>query len=170
LVDYELGVNPFEAERSKFIAAIGHISQLPNLEMNFRRGDSLHDYICGHPVRLDGTQLADYTDDLARIEKLGQQLHHAKRADTKKKLRLEMLSHRLDLGKRVVTDQIAALQRQANQIAGVWFGESASETEKRRKFEKEIARLRDALKQLEKDRKEFQRLQSRPLDKDFYRN
>jgi len=35
LVDYELGVNPFEAERSKFIAAIGHISQLPNLEMNF---------------------------------------------------------------------------------------------------------------------------------------
>ena len=49
LVDYELGVNPFEAERSKFLEAIGHISQLPNLEMNFRRGDSLHDYICGHP-------------------------------------------------------------------------------------------------------------------------
>lgn len=170
LVDYELGVNPFEAERSKFIAAIGHISQLPNLEMNFRRGDSLHDYICGHPVRLDGTQLADYTGDLARIEKLGQQLHHAKRGDTKKKLRLEILSRRLELGKRVVADQIAVLQTQANQIANVWFGESASEAEKRRKLEQEIAHLRDALKQLEKDGKEFQRLQSRPLDKDFNRN
>ncbi len=29
LVDYELGVNPFEAERGKFIEAINHISQLP---------------------------------------------------------------------------------------------------------------------------------------------
>jgi hypothetical protein len=170
LVDYELGVNPFEAERGKFIEAINHISQLPNLEMNFRRGDSLHDYICGHPVRLDGTQLADYTDDLALIEKHGEQLHHAKHADTKKKLRLEILSHRLALGKRVVTDQVAALQKQAREIADVWFGETTSETEKRRKVEQEIGRLRDALKQLEKDEKEFQRVQSRPLDKDFYRN
>jgi type I restriction-modification system DNA methylase subunit len=170
LVDYELGVNPFESERSKFIEAINHISQLPNLEMNFRRGDSLHDYICGHPVRLDGTQLSDYTDDLALIEKKGQQLHHAKRADTKKKLRLEILARRLELGHRVVTDQIGVLQKQANQIADVWFGESASETERRRKFEQEIARLRDALKQLERDAKEFKRIESRPLDKDFYRN
>ena len=66
--------------------------------MNFRRGDSLHDYICGHPVRLDGTQLADYTDELARVEDLGQELHHAKRADKKKRLRLEILSRRLGLG------------------------------------------------------------------------
>lgn len=170
LVDYELGVNPFEAERSKFIEAINHISQLPNLEMNFRRGDSLHDYICGHPVRLDGTQLADYTDELALIEKKGQQLHHAKRADAKKKLRLEILARRLDLGKRVVSDQIGVLQKQSNQIADVWFGESASETEKRGKLEQEIVRLRDALKQLEKDEKEFKRLEARPLDKSFYRN
>src|SRR6266702_3653645 len=124
LVDYELGVNPFEAERGKFIEAIGHISQLPNLEMNFRRGDSLHDYICGNPVRLDGTQLSDYTDDLGQIEKFGQELHQAKRAERKKRLRLEILSRRLAL----------------------------------------------ALKQLEHDGKEFQRVQSKPLDKDFYRN
>ena len=34
----------------------------------------------------------------------------------------------------------------------------------------EILRLRDALKQLEKDAKEFQRVQAKPLDKNFYRN
>ena len=170
LVDYELGVNPFEAERGKFIEAIGHISQLPNLEMNFRRGDSLHDYICGNPVRLDGTQLSDYTDDLGQIEKFGQELHQAKRAERKKRLRLEILSRRLALGKRVVTDQIAAMQNQANQITDTWFGESASDTDKRRKVEQEIVRLRVALKQLEHDGKEFQRVQSKPLDKDFYRN
>lgn len=96
--------------------AIGHISQLLNLEMNFRRGDSLHDYICGHPVRLDGTQLADYNDALARIEKSGQELHQAKRAEKKKRLRLEILAQRLDLGKRVVTDQIRALS--TNQQVG----------------------------------------------------
>jgi hypothetical protein len=168
LVDYELGVNPFEAERSKFIEAINHISQLPNLEMNFRRGDSLHDYICGHPVRLDGTQLKDYTDDLALIEKRGRQLHNAKRGDTKKKLRLEILSGRLALGQRVVKDQIHALS--TNQQVGDLFGIGASDAANQRRVEAEIARLRDALKQLEKDAKEFQRLQSRPLDKDFYRN
>lgn len=82
LVDYELGVNPFEAERNKFLHAISAISQLPNLEMNFRRGDSLHDYICGHPVRLD-LQTAVYASDLAAIERLGLDLHQAKRAEKK---------------------------------------------------------------------------------------
>ena len=171
LVDYELGVNPFEAERSKFIEAINHISQLPNLEMNFRRGDSLHDYICGHPVRLDGTQLADYTDDLAFIERKGEKWHHARRAETKKKLRLEILAHRIDLGKRVITDQIAALQKQAGVIADVWFGESMSESEKRRKLEQEIARLRDALKQLESDERNLAKLRTQDSLNltDFYR-
>jgi hypothetical protein len=133
-VDYELGVNPFEAERSKFIEAINHISQLPNLEMNFRRGDSLHDYICGHPVRLDGTQLADYTDDLARIEKSGQELHQAKRAEKKKRLRLEILAQRLDLGKRVVTDQIRALS--TNQQVGDLFGLTGSDAASYESFAK----------------------------------
>ncbi|MBI3850569.1 MAG: Eco57I restriction-modification methylase domain-containing protein [Verrucomicrobia bacterium] len=168
LVDYELGVNPFEAERSKFIEAINHISQLPNLEMNFRRGDSLHDYICGHPVRLDGTQLTDYTDDLARIEKSGQELHQAKRAERKKRLRLEILAQRLDLGKRIVTDQIRALQ--TNQQVGDLFGLTGSDAATQRRVDAEIARLRDAHKQLEKDEKEFQRVQAKPLDKNFYRN
>ena len=60
LVDYELGVNPFEAERSEFIKAIDKISQLPNLEMNFKRGDSLHDYVCGHPVRIEPQKPSRY--------------------------------------------------------------------------------------------------------------
>ena len=169
LVDYELGVNPFEAERSKFIEAINHISQLPNLEMNFRRGDSLHDYICGHPVRLDGTQLADYTDDLARIEKSGQELHQAKRAEKKKRLRLEILAQRLDLGKRVITDQINALS--ANQQIGDLFGLTGSDAATQRRVDAETARLRDAHKQLEKDEKEFQRLSKRTADSTplFYR-
>jgi len=39
-----------------------------------------------------------------------------------------------------------------------------------RRVDAEIARLRERAQALEKDEKEFQRLQSRPLDKDFYRN
>lgn len=112
-------------------------------------------------MRLDSTQLADYSDELARIEKLGQELHQAKRAEKKRLLRLQILSLRLDLGNRIVKEQIAALQKRTNEIADVWFGESASETEKRRKLETEINRLRDALKHLENDQKEFKRLQSR---------
>lgn len=168
LVDYELGVNPFEAERGKFIEAIAHISQLPNLEMNFRRGDSLHDYICGHPVRLDGTQLKSYDDELLRIEKLGQELHHAKRADKKKRLRLEILSRRIELGQRVIKDQMQALRKNV-QVRDL-FGVEGSDAAVQRRVEAETARLQTALKQLEKDDKEFQRLQSRPLDKNFYRN
>src|SRR5439155_4532773 len=48
LVYYELGVDPCELTgvegRTTFANALKEISQLPNLEMNFRRGDSLHDY------------------------------------------------------------------------------------------------------------------------------
>jgi hypothetical protein len=50
VVDYDLGLEPFTAEKSHFSHAIERISQLPNLEMNFHRGDSLHDNICGVPI------------------------------------------------------------------------------------------------------------------------
>src|SRR5207237_6599334 len=79
LVDYELGVNPFEAERSAFIGAINRISQLPNLEMNFKRGDSLHDFICDHPVRIEPQKPNQYAADLERIEKLSAKLHKSTR-------------------------------------------------------------------------------------------
>jgi hypothetical protein len=47
--DYDLGLDPFTAERSQFSHAIERISQLPNLEMNFHRGGSLQDHISGVP-------------------------------------------------------------------------------------------------------------------------
>ena len=172
LVDYELGVNPFEAERSKFIEAIGHISQLPNLEMNFRRGDSLHDYICGHPVRLDGTQLADYSDDLALIEKKGEHCTTPNAATRRKKLRLEILSHRLDLGQRVV-NRPDSRSRTSQPASGRLVWRRALPTPNQTaELEAEIARLRDALKQLESDGRELAKLHKlKSLNlTDFYRH
>jgi hypothetical protein len=68
LVDYDLGVDPFELTgvegRARFASALREISQLPNLEMNFRRGDSLHDYICGHPVRIEPQKPSQYAEAL----------------------------------------------------------------------------------------------------------
>ena len=53
IVDYDLGLDPFSAERTQFQTAISRISQLPNLEMNFHRGDSLLDLISDVPVRIE---------------------------------------------------------------------------------------------------------------------
>ena len=125
LVDYELGVNPFDAERSEFVKAISKISQLPNLEMNFKRGDSLHDYVCGNPVRIEPQKPSQYAGELERIEKLGAKLHKAKRGETKKKIRVEILEKRIALARRIIDDEIAALKK--GFIASNWFGESISE-------------------------------------------
>jgi hypothetical protein len=61
VVDYDLGVDHFEADKSQFNSAIDGISQLPNLEMNFHRGDSLHDHISGVPIVImpEKTRIAD---------------------------------------------------------------------------------------------------------------
>jgi len=75
--------------------------------MNFRRGGQPPRLICGHPVRLDGTQLADYTTTWRSLRKKGEQLHHAKRADTKKKLRSNPFPSARPR-QRVVNDQIHA--------------------------------------------------------------
>src|SRR5262249_32085753 len=53
VVDYDLGLDPFGAERTQFLAAIRRISQLPNLEMSFHRGDSLLDLISDVRVRIE---------------------------------------------------------------------------------------------------------------------
>lgn len=169
LVDYELGVNPFEAERSEFINAIKKISQLPNLEMNFKRGDSLHDYICGHPVRIEPQKPSQYAAELERIEKLGARLHKARRGETKKNLRLEILEKRIALAGRVIEDEIAALKK--GFIGSNWFGESISEREERERTEREINRLQTALKQLERDDGNLMKLRKlSALNRaDFYR-
>ena len=111
VVDYDLGLDPFKAERSQFNKAIDGISQLPNLEMNFHRGDSLHDHISGVPVVILPEKAGRYSADFQTIAKLGEQLHQAKRAERKKKLRLQILEKRLDLSRGILTDEIKALDR-----------------------------------------------------------
>jgi len=70
LVDYELGVNPFEAEAAASSSRRSTESRsLPNLEMNFKRGDSLHDYVCGYPVRIEPQKPSQYAAELERIRK-----------------------------------------------------------------------------------------------------
>jgi type I restriction-modification system DNA methylase subunit len=167
LVDYELGVNPFEAERGEFIKAINKISQLPNLEMNFKRGDSLHDYVCGNPVRIEPQKPSQYAAKLERIERLGAKLHKAKRGETKKKTRLEILEKRIALARRIIDDEIVALR--GGFIAGNWFGESISEREERERTETEISRLEAARKQVDRDEGNLGKLKQRQFDKEFYR-
>jgi hypothetical protein len=89
VVDYDLGIDPFNASPDSFRAAIDRISQLPNLEMNFRRGDSLHDFICGVPLVIPPQRSWLHRGDYEAITKLSAKLHKAKRAETKRKYRLE---------------------------------------------------------------------------------
>ena len=170
LVDYELGVNPFEAERSEFIQAINKISQLPNLEMNFKRGDSLHDYICDNPVRIEPQKPSRYAAELDQIEKLGAKLHKAKRGGTKKKYRLEILEKRIGLAQRIITDEIKALSDRSFNLGADWFGAGLSDKEQSQRLDEEIARLRTAHKQLERDAINLHKLTQQTAQKatDFY--
>jgi hypothetical protein len=68
-----------------------------NLEMNFRRGDSLHDHICGLPVVILPERSMRHFEDFKKISKLGKDLHQAKKSDKKKRLRLAILRCRLEL-------------------------------------------------------------------------
>ena len=119
LDDFDLGVDPFELVgvegRARFTSALRDISQLPNLEMNFKRGDSLHDYICGKPVRIEPQKPSQYATELEKIERLGAKLHKAKRGETKKKTRLELLEKRIVLTRRIIDDEIAALKKASSQ-------------------------------------------------------
>ena len=171
LVDYELGVNPFEAERSEFIKAINKISQLPNLEMNFKRGDSLHDYICDNPVRIEPQKPSRYAAELEQIEKLGAKLHKAKRGETKKKYRLEILEKRIALAQRIITDEIKGLSDRSFNLGADWFGFGLSDREQSRRLDEEIARLQTALRQLERDATNLHKLKQQTAQKaaDFYR-
>lgn len=171
LVDYELGVNPFEAERGEFIKAINKISQLPNLEMNFKRGDSLHDHVCGNPVRIEPQKPSRYAAELKQIEKLGAKLHKAKRGETKKKYRLEILEKRIGLAQRIITDEIKGLSDRSFNLGADWFGAGLSDREQSRRLDEEIARLQTALKQLQRDGANLHKLKQQTAQKaaDFYR-
>ncbi len=168
LVDYELGVDPFSAERSAFLRALDGIAQLPNLEANFKRGDSLHDYLSGHPVRLDPQDVSRHQDERDEIRALGLKLHGAKRAETKRKLRVALLEKRFALARTILDEELALHRSRTSQLDN-WFGHSAGDAAKLRTLEAEMKALESARSQLAKDEVEFRRLKDRPLDKDFYR-
>jgi len=167
IVDYDLGLDPFEADPVQFSEAIGNISQLPNLEMNFRRGDSLLDHICGVNVRVAPENSKAYKKEYEKIKDLGRKLHLAKKSDRKRELRIDILRCHLDLSERVLNDEIKALKTQ-DSLAATWFGETTSETEKRRQIAAEISQLQAALQKVAADRKALEKIAARPYDASFY--
>jgi len=164
IVDYDLGLDPFEADPTQFRQAIQSISQLPNLEMHFRRGDSLLDYICGVNVRVAPEKSDSYPKEFVAIRGLGLELHHAKKSNRKRELRLKILRHRLDLSERILTDEIKALSNAKSQLALSIIQETQSEAAKRRQVEQEVVRLQDALQEVAADRKSLERIAARPFD------
>lgn len=164
IVDYDLGLDPFESDPAQFRQAIRSISQLPNLEMHFRRGDSLLDYICGVDVRVAPEKSAPYRKEYLKIRDLGLKLHGARESKRKRELRLEILRHRLDLSERVLGEEIKSLQDANSQLTLSIVAETQSEAAKRRQVEEEVNRLKDALRKVAADRKALQRIVSRPFD------
>lgn len=167
IVDYDLGLDPFEADVQTFRLAINRISQLPNLEMNFRRGDSLLDMISGVPVRVAPEQSATYRKEYEQIHKIGRKLHNAKRSQTKRKYRVEILRERLKLSERVLSEEIAQLERDDSVLANDWFGGSKSDVEKRRKIAHEVEQLNEALSKIKADQAALERLAATPMAADF---
>jgi len=164
IVDYDLGLDPFEADAAQFRQAIQRISQLPNLEMNFRRGDSLLDYICGVNVRVAPEKSESYRKEYLKIHDLGLKLHHARKSERKRGLRVDILRHRLDLSERVLNDQIKALSDASSQLTLSIITETKSEAAKRRQVEEEIKRLQEACQKVADDRKSLDRITARPYD------
>jgi hypothetical protein len=169
VVDYDLGCDPLNADGQTFRQAIRDISQLPNLEMNFRRGDSLLDMISGVPIRVTSDLLTGRNDEVAGIQKLGHDLHKARNAEKKKKLRLEILLRRFELSQRVLEDE-KKLLRTGQQVGDLFGNDEGSDAEKRRRAEAEIEQLDKALAELLTDCKELEKLAAKPMAADFYRD
>jgi len=167
IVDYDLGLDPFTAEKGQFSRAIEHISQLPNLEMNFRRGDSLHDHISGVPVVLLPERASRHTAEFAAISKLGTELHKAKKAERKKNLRLDILEKRLNLSRNILDEELKEIRTRDSSLDSL-FGIEESNTKKRERNEREIENLERALAKVESDRREVEKLRRRDADSQFY--
>lgn len=168
VVDYDLGLDPFEAEKTQFNRSIEGISQLPNLEMNFHRGDSLHDHISGIPVVILSEKASRYADGFQKIAKLGDELHHAKRAERKRRLRLDILRARLDLSERIINDEVKTLDTSESALDTLFHDETQSSAEKRKRITHEKDRLSQALDKIGKDRSELEKLTNRQYDNQFY--
>jgi hypothetical protein len=168
VVDYDLGLDPFKAEKTEFNRAIDGISQLPNLEMNFHRGDSLHDHISGVPIVIMPEKASHYSEDFEKIAKLGGQLHRAKRAERKRKLRVQILEKRLDLSRRILEEEIRSVGRDESSLTKLFHDETDSSSNKRKRIAQEKSRLQDALVKIEKDGRELEKLAEREFDNQFY--
>ena len=167
VVDYDLGLEPFTAEKSQFSHAIERISQLPNLEMNFHRGDSLHDHICGVPIVILPDRASRHADAFRAIYKLGERFHKAKTGETKRKLRLEILEKRLALSARILEDELKAVRTDDSKLDN-FFGLDEPAAEKRKRFAHEAGKLAEALKEVEENRDELERLTRRGFDSQFF--
>ena len=173
VVDYDIGLDPFTADRSQFDSAIKRISQLPNLEMNFRRGDSLLDMVSGVPVRIEPTVFMryssgfDYQKHFREIQKLGARLHRASKAETKRKLRLDILRLRLDIAEHALRQEIEQLVNEESGMLSL-FEEISSPSEKRKRVAEEKGRIQQALDKVAADRKDLEKLAARPFDSSFY--
>ena len=166
-MDYDIRVDPFEADRSTFMKAIKQISHLPNLEMNFKRGDSLHDHISGIPVIIAPGQLIAYQKEVREIQRLGAQLHRARKSEKKRELRIKILEKRLDLSERVLEREVAELQREDSTLAADLFGETASASDQRKRIAHEVAQLKAAIDKVAEDRRKLERLSKRKFDPQF---
>ena len=167
IVDYDLGLDPFTAEKSQFSRAIEHISQLPNLEMNFRRGDSLHDHISGVPVVILPERASRHAAEFAAISKLGAELHKAKKAERKKNLRLDILEKRLYLSRNILNEELREIRMRDSSLDSL-FGIEETNAKKRDRNQREIENLEHALAKVGSDQKELEKLRRRDADSQFY--
>ncbi len=167
IVDYDIGPDSFKAEKQQFRQAIERMSQLPNLEMNFRRGDSLHDHVCGVPVVILPDRTVRHFEEFKAISKLGDELHQAKKAEKKKRLRVAILEQRLKLSGKLVQEEIERVVRDDSALDGL-FGIEESKAKTRERNERELANLKKALASIEKDTRELEKLTRRDADSQFY--
>jgi hypothetical protein len=168
VVDYDIGCDPLIADRDQYVEAIRRISQLPNLESNFKRGDSLLDMIAGVPVRIDSAVTGRHREHIEAIQRLGHDLHKAKTAKKKRETRINILGHRFDLTQSVLSEEKQRLLRDDANLATNWFGQTTSEAEKQRRTRSEISRLDDARAKLAKDQKELKKIAPAQGGADFY--
>ena len=167
IVDHDLGLDPFTAEKSQFSRAIEHISQLPNLEMNFRRADSLHDHISGVPVVILPERASRHAAEFSKIFRLGAELHKARKAERKKTLRLDILGERLELSRTIVDEELKELRTRDSALDS-FFGIEESNAKKRERNQREIENLEQALGKVTSDKKELEKLRRRDADSQFY--
>ena len=168
VVDYDLGLDPFGAEKGQYNRAIDGISQLPNLEMNFHRGDSLHDHISDVPVLILPDKASRYSEEFKKIARLGDELHRAKRGEKKRRLRVEILHARLGLSERIIKEELKALDTNESGLDTLFHDETSSSSDKRKRIKHEQEQLSEALTKIEKDRSELEKLANKQYDNQFY--